>query len=102
MADILRNEPAASTPYGAGVNMVNKSRFSIIRDLRIQLDPLNAESFVFHVYSKLNAETEFGADGGNIGDIRTGALYLVAFTGVLTGAGVISMRNVMSRIRYVD
>jgi hypothetical protein len=102
IADILYNAPAGAVEYGSGINMTNKSRFSVLRDLRIQVDPTNGDSFVFHTYSKCNAESEFGADGGTIGDIRTGALYLVAFTGILTGANVISIRNCMTRIRYFD
>ena len=102
IGDVLFDAPAGVVYYGSGVNMVNKSRFHVLRDLRIQLDPLAAESAVFHTYTKCRLETEFAADGGTVGDIATGAIYLIAFTGVLTGAGVISMRNVITRIRYYD
>lgn len=102
ITDILYNQNAGAVEYASGVNMTNKSRFSVLRDLRIQLDPTNGESFVFHTWTRCNAEVEFGADGGTVADLRTGALYLVAFTGILTGAGVISLRNCMTRIRYFD
>jgi len=102
ITDILYNQNAGAVEYGSGVNMTNKSRFSIIRDLRLQIDPLNSQSFVFHTFSRCNAEVEFGADGGTVADIRTGALYLVAFTGILTAPGVMSIRNCMTRIRYFD
>jgi len=102
ITDILYNQNAGATEYAAGVNMTNKSRFSILRDLRIELDTLLQEGVVLHNYTKCNAETEFGADGGTVADIRTGALYLVAFTGLLTGPGTITLRNCMSRIRYFD
>jgi len=102
IADILYDAPAGATYYGSGLNMTNKSRFSIIRDFRVELDMVLQEGHVFHTFSKCRYETEFGADGGTIGDVRTGAIYLVAFTGTLTGAGVINMRNVMCRIRFYD
>lgn len=102
IADILYNQNAGAVEYASGVNMTNKSRFSIIRDLRIQLDTLNNQSFLIHTYSKCNAEVEFGSDAGTVADIRTGALYVVAFTGILSGAGAMSIRNCMTRIRYFD
>lgn len=102
ITDVLYDAPAGAVYYGSGVNMVNKSRFHVLRDLRIQVDPVGTESVVFHTYTKCRLETEFAADGGTIGDIATGAVYLIAFTGTLTGAGVVTLRNCITRLRYYD
>lgn len=102
ITDILYDQPAAAVYYGSGVNMTNKSRFAVLRDLRLTLDPADTQTRLVHTYSKVRLETEYGGDAGTIADIRTGALYLVAFSGALTGADVVSLRNCISRVRFFD
>jgi len=102
IADVLSTANAAGvTIFSAGINMTNKSRFSIIRDFRCTFDAVSKQTEIVHLYAKGRWESEFGSTDGDIGDIRTGAIYLIAFSGTMVGAGV-NLLDGMARVRYYD
>lgn len=101
IADVISNAVTGVPVYGSGISMQNKSRFSVIRDSRLTIDVADAEMRVFHMYAKGRWETEFAASGNTIGDITTGAIYLIMFEGVML-SGNITFANVTTRIRFFD
>jgi len=103
LADILYSDPAGSTEFTSGVNMRNKSRFLVIRDFYLPFDTGQALGHTFKLFAKGRWESEFKANTGPpsvIGDIATGALYLIAFIGTQGAAGTVTLRNCVSRIRF--
>ena len=68
---------------------------------------LNVDNEVDQIseYVKGRWTVEYKADSGNIGDIATGAIFLIAFVdtaGHHTAANLIDMYNIQSRIRFYD
>jgi len=101
IGDILTDQPAgAATPYG-GLNIANKSRFQVIRDQFLTFDPAQSQVHNVNIYAKSRWEVEYGANAGTIGDFRTGALLLVAFSTFLAG-GNVQMSNASCRSRFFD
>jgi len=98
IADILTDQPAGAASFYGGLNIANKSRFQVIRDGFYNLDAAQSQIHTFNIYAKGRWEVEFGANAGNIGDFRTGALYLVAFY----ANSVVVLTTVACRIRYFD
>lgn len=98
-SSILAQNDGAPVTW-SGINQSYKNRFLVLRDKRICFDP--ASMLVFHAkeYVKTSLPVEFKANGGTIGDIATGAVYLLAYTEV-SGA-TSQIRNINSRIRYLD
>jgi len=98
LTDILLDQPAGVASFNASLNIANKSRFAMIRDGFYALDA--AQALIHHVslYCKGRWECEFGANGNTIGDIRTGAVYLVAFY----VNAMCTLNNMSCRVRYID
>lgn len=102
IADLLQNQPAASTTALSDINIANKSRFLIIRDQYFDIDVSSAQHHFFAVYCKGRWETEFGASGNTIGDIKMGAVYFICYAVSSAGVGTIAIQNMKGRIRYYD
>lgn len=101
IASILTDLPAAAaSPFG-GLNISNKSRFSVIRDEFIPVDAAQQQVVAKNWYCKGRWEVEFGANAGTIGDFRTGAIYFICFSAYAAG-GVITVTNQVCRSRYYD
>lgn len=98
ITDILLDQPAGAGSFYGGLNIANKSRFQIIRDAFHTIDPGQAQIQSINLYCKGRWESEYGANAGNIGDFRTGAVYLVAFYAV----NPIILSPAACRIRYYD
>nr|QXP07754.1 MAG: putative capsid protein [Arizlama virus] len=100
IGDILLNQPAGNTTYYSGLNIANKSRFLILRDQFAVCD--DGGGYVKHCdwYIKGRWETEFGANAGTIGDIRTGAIYVLIYYTLATAAATVS--DIQCRVRYLD
>lgn len=98
-ADILANTAGASG-FNAGVNIANRNRFQIIRDTRVTIDDAGNRMAPLKIYAKGYWPVEYGANAGTIGDIRTGAIYLIMFTAQFV-ANVQVYQN-ETRIRYQD
>lgn len=122
IADILQDTDQtttnSTTPF-SGINLNNRDRFSIIRDYHIHLPSLTftagvitnigfidpvAPTFNLHCYHKLGGlATQYRADSNPavIGDISTGAIYLVVFGDVPAGSNGYELQF-ETRLRYTD
>lgn len=97
------NIGTAPTFYGA-INMANRSRFIILRD-RIQAidsDGGNGAMISVKEFVKCKLETQFKSSTSSIGDITTGAIYLVAFALSSSANTYVQMSAGSCRIRYFD
>lgn len=79
LTDIILAQPAGAASPLSGINIANKSRFQMIRDKYFNLSGGGTTGYVFDEYCKGRWEVEYGANAGNIGDFRTGAVYFVAY-----------------------
>lgn len=98
VADIFLDQPAGLTNGYSSVNIANKSRFTMLRDQFFNLDAAQSQIHTINWYIKGRWEVEFGANAGNIGDFRTGAIYLFA---IYVGA-VVNLNAGSARVRYFD
>jgi len=101
IGDILLDQPAGTTNLQASINIANKSRFVFIRDQFFTIDPGVGQEYILKLYAKGRWETEYGSNAGNIGDIKTGALYMLLFY-TRYGTAVPALSLFHSRIRYFD
>jgi len=86
----------------SGINIANKSRFSVIRDQWMVLDVSSELVHMVNCYAKGRWETEFGSATGTIGAIKTGAIYLFLWYIQSTGATPVTNPKPETRIRYYD
>ncbi|QCX35042.1 capsid protein [Blackfly DNA Virus 11] len=104
VTDILQ-----TTDPNSPLNLNNRDRFWVIAEMKAQIGSfllsavpaLTAGSPVnknFSKYRKLNKEIIFSGDGATIGDISTGALYLLVIADVTTTVAF----DYYSRVRYTD
>lgn len=119
IADILLDIPNAGgagvTSAEGGLNMNNSERFMVLRDIQIAI-PENANALgnatasiidyknrgVFDEFIKLKGlETHYTASTGGIGDITTGALFVVSY-GTSPAAGAVFDVSWKTRLRYKD
>lgn len=104
ITDIISHNIGTAPYFYSGVNMANRSRFTILRDRIVTLDP-DASSGVVSVkeFIKTKLETQFKSSTDTIGDITTGAIYFIAFDLYTTSLEhYISMTHATFRIRYFD
>jgi len=103
LQNILQDNDGNLT-FNSGVNMQNRARFSIIRDKRFVIDSGAGLQKQIHEYCKGRWESDYGTTTGLIGDVRSGALYFIAFgQGFGAGGGDASIPVALkSRIRYYD
>lgn len=101
ITDVILDQPlGAATPL-SGINIANKSRFQMIRDEYLALDSGMGLTKVLTWYCKGRWEVEFGANGGNIGDFRTGACYFICYY-VTAIVAPPQIQYLHTRIRYFD
>jgi hypothetical protein len=86
--------------FNAGLNMVNRSRFLVLRDQYIDEDPAHQQIHTVKDFVKGRWDCEFNSPtSASIGVVKTGAIYMIAFG--FTG-GAINILNITSRVRYYD
>jgi len=108
ITDIIQNNDSGVATFFSGINIVNKSRFTIIRDKLIPMDYASGYEYPVHEFVKCNLEVEYKANGGTIGDITTGAIYMLLFVAYDDGGSsypqVTNFANGTPRIRirYFD
>jgi len=101
LADILLDQPAGTGMALSSINIANKSRFQFIRDQYACIDPGVGQEFIMKIYCKGRWEVEFGSNTNTVGDIKTGAIYLIMFyTRFGTSAPALSLCH--TRVRYFD
>jgi hypothetical protein len=101
IGDILALNDGAPT-FTSGTNMSNKSRFMILRDKYLDFDPVSQLNCSIREFIKGKFDVEFGTNAGNIGDIKTGSIYLVAISDTNPGVSPILFTATSARIRYYD
>lgn len=111
-ADIFRSLSAAgavASTTDSGLNLDNRQRFRILFDSLQQVGGASTATAITNnqgmpnridSYKKLNLPIQFKSDSSLIGDIATGALYLVMCSSSPAGLGVNAVWN--TRLRYTD
>lgn len=101
IGDVILSQPGAVVHPLSGINIANKSRFQMIRDEYINMDSGTGLAQTRKWYCKGRWETEFGANGGTIGDINTGAMYFICYylTAITAPPNV---QYMAARVRYYD
>jgi len=101
--------PITSPTPLSPMNLVNRDRFTVLMESRRQIGsylfsstpvltagaPNNA---YMSKYKRINKDTVYGGEGATIGDIKTGALYLL----VIADNDDVAYLDYYSRIRYSD
>lgn len=101
IASILSENIGTPPVHLSGVNMANRSRFVVLRDRQIILTAQDNMTSVKE-FVKTKLETQFSANTGAIGDITTGAIYLIAFSSVSSAVTLAVLSGAHCRIRYFD
>lgn len=100
MASILSDNVTGAPAYLTCMNIANRSRYLILRDQLFDIDiGGHGQTQTFKIYTKCSLDSEYGATAGTIGDLTTGALYLVMFA---MSAGDVELYSMHSRVRYLD
>jgi hypothetical protein len=104
--DILSiNDGGMGGFFNVNLNMANRSRFMILRDGLYKLDQACQLGICYKTFIKCRLDSEYSTNTGAIGDIRSGAIYLIAFSDSGTIGGTVNqidMISGLSRIRYYD
>jgi len=102
LSAILSDNISSAPNFTCGVNMANRSRFVILRDQYFAFNVNGTTIQPVSMFVKTKLETQFSSNAGNIGDINSGALFLVAFS--ITSSAVCNVQayHAHSRIRYFD
>lgn len=105
ITDVFYSDPAGALTAFSGLNMRNKSRFSIIRDQFVPTDPAGPSGTMVHLYCHGRWETEFKATtvGDDIGDIATGSILLFVYkTPSRDASSSVVVTAMDCRLRYFD
>lgn len=116
LATLLQDSNAAAATSGtSGINLNNRERFKIIRDIQLSLPSITdtggvitnvsqfdqANKFSINEFIKLKGlETMFNAtNGGTIADVTSGSLYLLTVSTLDTSKWQLEFQT---RLRYYD
>jgi len=102
MSDIISENISTAPTFHSGVNMANRSRFVVLRDRMLTLSAGTDNISVCKEFIKTKLETQFKTNTGAIGDITTGAIYLIAFATLSGSASYAQLSNAHCRIRFFD
>lgn len=87
-------------PVVAMKNLDFRHRFTILRDVTIQLDQNSIREKMIKIYKKLNIVTTYNGDNnGTVGDIETNSLLVYVTSDNLLNQPTF---NLSTRIRYID
>jgi len=103
LGDIIFSQPAAGVSSNSMVSVVNKARFSVIYEKRD--DMINTDSTYIteiNVRKRVNIICHYGANAGTIGDIRSGAIYLICFTQSAAGGLNYAAGSAHVRMSFYD
>lgn len=99
---ILSDNISGAPGFNSGINMANRARFVILRDKFLTFDQNGDQIQTVQLYVKTKLEAQFSSNAGNIGDLNTGALLLVAFATASSSGNFLQCSAITSRIRYFD
>lgn len=103
IADILGVNDTGSVTMNAGINMANRSRFTMLRDQMFDFDAASQIGKTCNWYVKLKGlETEYKAGTADIAAISTGSLLFLFW---YDGEGAVVQPDIVdfeSRVRYYD
>jgi len=102
IASILSMNISSAPVFNSGINMANRSRFTILRNQLVNLSSDGDQGYHWSAFIKTKLETQFSSNAGNIGDVQTGAIYFIAFAYSSGPTGYIDLLTATSRIRYFD
>lgn len=102
ISDILSVNVSTAPTFDSGINMANRDRFVVLRNKYSALYLGAAANVHFDEFIKTKLEVQYKSNTGTIGDITTGAIYIVAFSTNSTAASYIAAKAFQSRIRYFD
>lgn len=102
ISDVLSSNISTAPTLFSGVNMANRSRFTVLRDRYVDLDKDCHNQVSVKEFIRCNIETQYRTTAGAIGDITTGAIYLIAFVADKSPQQYLQMQSAHSRIRYYD
>jgi len=102
IANILSDNIGGATNFLSQINMANRSRFVVLRDRMIAFQAGSDGTRICKEFIKTKLETQYSATTGAIGDITSGALYLLAFASTSAAANFVMLADCHSRIRFFD
>lgn len=102
LLDILSTNVSTVPGFFSGVNMSNRSRFTVLRDRLVDLDKDTRNQVSVKEFIRCNLESQFRTNTATIGDLTTGAIYLVAFCFDKSAVNYVTMQSATTRIRYAD
>jgi len=101
IADVLQTNDAGTFLFDSQVCMLNRSRFTVLRDKIFELDSGNTQIQNVHEYIPLNSvKATYAASAGTIGDLSTNSILLMAFYALCGTAPVFKLCS--TRLRYYD
>ena len=89
--------------FDSSVNIMNRSRFMVLADQYYDLDVAQAVVRDVHIYRKCRLDCEYGPTSPTIGELKTGAIYVVVIAANQSvNVPSINLTNAVSRVRYMD
>jgi len=106
LADIIQSTDQAaanSTTILSGMNLNNRDRFTILMDKVLGGTGGDLKNHGFKKFKKISVNTTFNQlNGGNVGDIQTGSLYLLTFLGTNCVTVTAPVTTGRIRLRFMD
>lgn len=101
-SDILSDNISTIPDFGSSANMANKDRFTVLRNMFYNLSINGQRGVMVDEHIKCRIETMYKSSTGTIGDITTGAIYLVAFADYSAAASYTQINDMQVRVRFYD
>nr|QXP07773.1 MAG: putative capsid protein [Arizlama virus] len=92
----------ATTTFHSGLAIANRSRFQVIRDEMVPMSFGGDSVKHYKTYAKGMWPTEYSANNGTIGDVATGAIYLIYSATIAGAAAGLSVSQIACRLRFYD
>jgi len=99
---VISDNISTAPGFHSGLNMANKSRFTILRNQTFAFTATSVTVQLIDWFVKTKLESQFQSTDNDIGDLTTGAIYLIAFAEASSSANYVTMWDAHSRIRFFD
>lgn len=101
--DILQQQPAGAPSWSSPMSVVNSSRFRVLKETVRSQSSLDATLSICQVFKiRCTLPSHFGANGGTIGDLREGAVYIMMFRASVAGVISFATGEVSCRTYFID